>query len=37
MFLSGFEHGKDIWIRVRAIGPNNTKSGWSTVLRILVD
>jgi hypothetical protein len=37
MFLSDFAHGKDIWIRVRAIGPNNTKSGWSTVVRILVD
>ncbi|HEY1583236.1 MAG TPA: hypothetical protein VGF73_09070 [Chthoniobacterales bacterium] len=37
MLLSGFEHGKDLWVRVRVIGPNNTKSGWSEPVRILVD
>ena len=34
--LEGFERAKDIWVRVRAIGPNNTKSGWSDPATILV-
>ncbi|MEY2557975.1 MAG: hypothetical protein QOE34_1400 [Verrucomicrobiota bacterium] len=35
--LSGFPRAKDIWVRVRAIGPNNTKSGWSDPATILVN
>jgi hypothetical protein len=35
--LQGFERAKDIWVRVRAIGPNNTKSGWSDPATILVN
>jgi hypothetical protein len=34
--LQGFDRAKDIWVRVRAIGPNNTKSGWSDPATILV-
>jgi len=29
MILKGFPRAKDLWVRVRALGPNNTKSGWS--------
>jgi len=35
--LSGFPRAKDIWVRVRAIGPKNTKSGWSDPATILVN
>jgi hypothetical protein len=35
--LQGFERAKDIWVRVRAIGPNNTKSGWSDPATILIN
>lgn len=35
--LQGFERAKDIWVRVRAIGPSNTKSGWSDPATILVN
>jgi|GEM_PF-2631150 len=34
--LTGFPRAKDIWVRVRAIGPNNSKSGWSDPATILV-
>ncbi|HEY2615425.1 MAG TPA: hypothetical protein VGI42_06920 [Chthoniobacterales bacterium] len=34
--LKGLLRAKDIWVRVRAIGPNNTKSGWSDPATILV-
>jgi hypothetical protein len=37
MMLSGFERAKDLWVRARAIGPNNTKSGWSNPVSILID
>ena len=37
MTLSGFERAKDLWTRARAIGPNNTKSGWSNPVSILID
>ncbi len=37
MKMAGFERAKDLWVRVRAIGPNNTKSGWSDPVSILVD
>lgn len=36
MILRGLTRAKDIWVRVRAIGPNNTKSGWSDPATILV-
>jgi hypothetical protein len=35
--LTGQPRAKDIWVRVRAIGPNNTKSGWSDPATILVN
>jgi hypothetical protein len=35
--LTGLTRAKDIWVRVRAIGPNNTKSGWSDPVTILVN
>lgn len=35
--LTGFPRAKDIWVRVRAIGPSNTKSGWSGPATILVN
>jgi hypothetical protein len=35
--LTGLTRAKDIWVRVRAIGPNNTKSGWSDPATILVN
>ena len=34
--LKGFPRAKDLWARVRAIGPNNTKSGWSDPATILI-
>ena len=34
--LKGQPRAKDLWVRVRAIGPNNTKSGWSDPATILV-
>ena len=34
--LTGQPRAKDIWVRVRAIGPHNTKSGWSDPATILV-
>lgn len=36
MILKGFARAKDLWVRVRAIGPNNTKSAWSDPATILV-
>jgi hypothetical protein len=36
MFLKGFPRAKDIWVRVRAVGPNNTKSAWSDPATILI-
>jgi hypothetical protein len=36
IILTGQPRAKDIWVRVRAIGPNNTKSGWSDPATILV-
>ncbi|HEY1769738.1 MAG TPA: hypothetical protein VGG02_05735 [Chthoniobacterales bacterium] len=36
MLLNGLPRAKDIWVRVRALGPNNTKSGWSDPATILV-
>ena len=27
--IKGLPRATDIWVRVRALGPNNTKSGWS--------
>jgi hypothetical protein len=36
VLLSGFTRGKDIWGRVRAIGPNNTASGWSDPATVMV-
>ncbi len=35
--LKGFQRAKDLWVRVRALGPNNTKSGWSDPATILVN
>ena len=32
----GLPRAKDIWGRVRALGPNNTRSGWSDPATILV-
>ncbi len=37
MVLKGFERAKDLWVRSRAIGPNNTKSGWSNPVSILIE
>lgn len=34
--VPGFERGKDVWGRVRAIGPNNTASGWSDPATVMV-
>ncbi len=34
--LKGFPRKQDIWVRVRALGPNNTKSGWSDPATILI-
>jgi hypothetical protein len=36
VILKGLIHGKDVWVRVRAVGPNNTMSGWSDPATILV-
>lgn len=35
--LSGFPRAKDIWVRVRGAGANNTKSGWSDPATILIN
>jgi len=35
--LKGFQRAKDIWVRVRAVGPNNTKSPWSDPATILIN
>ncbi|MEP6810309.1 MAG: hypothetical protein ABI992_08715 [Chthoniobacterales bacterium] len=35
--LRGFPRAKDLWVRVRALGPNNTKSGWSDPATILIN
>jgi hypothetical protein len=35
--LKGFPRAKDLWVRVRAIGPNNTKSAWSDPATILIN
>jgi hypothetical protein len=37
ILLKGFPRAKDIWVRVRAIGPNNTKSAWSDPATILIN
>ena len=34
--LKGLPRKTDIWVRIRAIGPHNTKSGWSDPATILV-
>jgi hypothetical protein len=34
--VGGFNRGKDVWGRVRAIGPNNTASGWSDPATVMV-
>jgi hypothetical protein len=34
--VSGLTRGKDIWGRVRAVGPNNTVSGWSDPATVMV-
>lgn len=34
--IGGLTHGKDVWGRVRAIGPNNTMSGWSDPATVMV-
>lgn len=36
IIVKGLPRAKDVWVRVRAIGPNNTKSGWSDPATILV-
>lgn len=35
--LTGLPRAKDIWVRVRAIGPHHTKSAWSDPATILVN
>lgn len=35
--LKGFPRAKDLWVRVRALGPNNTKSAWSDPATILIN
>jgi hypothetical protein len=37
MIIKGFPRAKDLWVRVRAIGPNNTKSVWSDPATILME
>jgi hypothetical protein len=37
MILTGQPHAKDLWVRVRAIGPHNTKGGWSDPATIVVN
>jgi hypothetical protein len=37
VILKGFPRAKDLWVRVRALGPNNTKSGWSDPATILIN
>jgi len=37
VILRGLPRAKDIWIRVRAIGPHHTKSAWSDPATILVN
>ncbi len=37
VILRGLPRAKDIWVRVRAIGPSNLKSGWSDPATILVN
>jgi len=34
--VGGLSRGKDIWGRVRALGPNNTSSGWSDPATVMV-
>jgi hypothetical protein len=34
--VAGLTRGKDVWGRVRAIGPNNTASGWSDPATVMV-
>jgi hypothetical protein len=34
--VGGFTRGKDVWGRVRAVGPNNTVSGWSDPATVMV-
>ena len=36
VMVGGLARGKDIWGRVRAIGPNNTASGWSDPATVMV-
>jgi hypothetical protein len=36
VILKGFPRAKDLWGRVRAVGPNNTKSAWSDPATILI-
>ena len=36
IILKGFPRAKDLWVRVRAIGPNNTKGPWSDPATILI-
>ena len=36
VIVEGLSRGKDIWSRVRAIGPNNTASGWSDPATVMV-
>jgi hypothetical protein len=35
--LEGFPRAQDVWVRIRALGPRNTKSGWSDPAPILVN
>jgi hypothetical protein len=35
--VKGQPRAKDIWVRVRALGPNNTRSGWSDPATMLVN
>ncbi len=35
--LEGFPRAQDLWVRIRALGPRNTKSGWSDPATILVN
>ena len=36
VIIQGLPRAKDVWVRVRALGPNNTRSGWSDPATILV-
>jgi hypothetical protein len=36
VILTGQPRAKDIWVRVRALGPHNTRSGWSDPATTLV-